>query len=66
MQYMSKLPMAMIGLLWLKWRGNVFMPETIDGPGIEAFGPALQKLFQGGNTGTKMLVVVSGDLTETK
>ena len=54
MQYIYKLPLAILGMFWLYLRGKVSMAEHIE-TGIASFPGALQKLFVGGHIG-KMLV----------
>ena len=60
MHYASKFPRAAAQLLWYYWRGQLTVHEQIE-DGIETFGPALQKLFTGGNTG-RLIVDISGEM----
>jgi NADPH-dependent curcumin reductase CurA len=59
MQYMHKLPIAMIFMFWYYVRGKVKMTENIS-VGIKSFASALQGLFSGDNIG-KALVKVQTD-----
>ena len=56
MFYLHRLPGAMLHILWLVWRGKLFLTEQVE-KGIDAFGPALIKMFTGGHIG-KLLVDV--------
>ena len=58
MQYFSRVPLAMIHMLWLMWRKKIFMTEQIE-LGIAAFVPAMIKMFTGGHKG-KLMVDVAG------
>jgi NADPH-dependent curcumin reductase CurA len=60
LHYASKFPWIVAQLLWYFWRGQLNVHEQIE-DGIETFGPALQKLFTGGNTG-RLIVDISGAL----
>lgn len=55
--FSSKVPFAMIHLLWLKFRKKIFIREQIE-PGIASFAPAMIKMFTGGHRG-KLLVDVA-------
>ena len=54
---MHRLPGAMLHILWLMLRGKIFMTEQLEA-GIEAFAPAMIKMFTGGHIG-KLLVDVA-------
>lgn len=58
MQFFSRVPLAMIHMLWLMWRKKIFMTEQIE-LGVAAFVPAMIKMFTGGHKG-KLLVDVAG------
>jgi hypothetical protein len=57
MNYFSRIPLAIIHLLWLRWRKKIFMTEQIES-GVAAFVPAMIKMFTGGHMG-KLLVDVA-------
>ena len=57
MQYLYKLPFAMLGMFYYYVTGKVDLVEHIE-EGIESFPLALEKMFNGGHIG-KMLVKVS-------
>jgi hypothetical protein len=57
MQYMYKIPLAMIGMFYLYMRGKVKMTEHVE-KGIQSFPHALNKMFTGRHIG-KMLVDVT-------
>lgn len=59
MFYMSKLPGAIAHMLYLRYRKKVFMTEQIE-KGINAFAPAMIKMFTGGHIG-KLLVDVEAE-----
>jgi NADPH-dependent curcumin reductase CurA len=56
MSYFSKVPFAMLHILWLIFRGKIFMTEQVES-GIGAFAPAMVKMLTGGHIG-KLLVRV--------
>lgn len=56
MHYFSRLPFAIIHMLWLMWRKKIFLTEQIEA-GVASFGPAMVKMFTGGHIG-KLLVDV--------
>jgi NADPH-dependent curcumin reductase len=56
MQYLYKLPFAILGMLYYSWRGKVILSEHIE-EGVESFPFALEKMFKGGHIG-KLLVQV--------
>lgn len=59
MQYISRLPFMLLGMLWLSFRGKVTVTEHVE-EGLESFPYALQKLFTGQTIG-KTLVRVKND-----
>lgn len=59
MQYMAKLPFALLGMFYYYMRGRVELIEQTE-EGIESFPYALGKMFSGGHIG-KLLVKVSKD-----
>lgn len=61
MQFFSRVPLAMIHMLWLIWRKKIFMTEQIE-LGVPAFVPAMIKMFTGGHKG-KLMVDVAGTHT---
>jgi len=63
MQYMYKLPLAIVGMFYLYMRGKVQMTETVE-KGIRSFPKALENLFTGGHIG-KMLVHVNGNASSS-
>jgi NADPH-dependent curcumin reductase len=56
MFYFHRLPGAMMHILWLMFRGKIFMTEQLE-RGVEAFAPAMIKMFTGGHIG-KLLVEI--------
>ena len=56
MFYFTRVPFAMIHILWLMFREKLFMTEQVE-RGIGAFAPAMIKMFTGGHIG-KLLVDV--------
>lgn len=56
MFYFHRLPGAMVHILWLMFRGKIFMTEQLE-RGVEAFAPAMIKMFTGGHIG-KLLVEI--------
>ena len=59
MQYMYKLPLAILGMFYYYMRGHVHLVEQIE-EGIESFPLALEKMFSGGHVG-KLLVKVADE-----
>lgn len=57
MSYFSRVPLAMLHLLWLRWRGLIFQTQQVE-DGVSAFAPAMVKMFTGGHFG-KLLVKVA-------
>jgi NADPH-dependent curcumin reductase CurA len=56
MQFMHKLPVAILFLCWYYIRGKVRMTEHIH-RGIESFPTALHSLLNGGNIGKTLVQV---------
>lgn len=63
MFYLHRVPGAMLHILWLMFRGKIFMPEQIE-KGIESFPAAMVKMFTGGHIG-KLLIDVKRDESST-
>lgn len=59
MQYITKLPFMLLGMMWLYARGKITMTEHVE-EGLETFPYALQKLFTGQTIG-KTLVRIKSD-----
>jgi len=64
MFYFSRVPFAMLHILWLMWRRKLFMTEQVE-QGVRAFAPAMVKMFTGGHIG-KLLVDVSAEAEKPK
>lgn len=64
MFYFHRVPLAMLHILWLMWRGKLFMTEQVE-PGVRSFAPALVKMFTGGHIG-KLLVDVTAGVEKAK
>ena len=58
MQYITRVPFALMGMFWFHIRGKVQMKEQVEN-GIESFPHAMAKMFSGGHLG-KLLVKVTG------
>ena len=58
MQYITRVPFALMGMFWLYIRGKVQMKEQVEN-GIGSFPHAMAKMFSGGHVG-KLLVKVTG------
>ena len=56
MFYFARVPFAIAHILWLMLRKKLFMTEQVE-VGIDAFAPAMVKMFTGGHIG-KLLVDV--------
>lgn len=63
MNYFSRVPFAMVHLLWLMFRKRIFMTEQIE-HGVAAFAPAMIKMFTGGHKGKLLVDVAATRRTE--
>ena len=59
MQYMSRIPLALLGMFWYYMMGKVKMIESRE-QGIKSFPTALEKLFSGQNIGKTIVELKTG------
>ena len=64
-RYLAKLPLMMVGMLWLYARGKVRVTEHIE-VGLETFPYALHKLFTGETIGKTLVRIKSDDDDDSK